>query len=99
MRFFSKFRSSDFFSPDGLDPIVVCVCVLSHVLLSAAPWTVVHQALLPMKFSCEEFWRGVLFPTPEDLPYPGIEPESLASPALADEFFTTSATWEAQSYR
>ena len=37
----------------------------------------------------------VLFPTPGDLPNPGIEPTSLASPALVDRFFTTSTTWEA----
>ena len=35
------------------------------------------------------------FPTPGDLPNPGIEPVSLASPALAGGFFTTGATWEA----
>ena len=81
-----------------MDLILLCVCALSHVQLSAALWTVVHQALLPMQFSCEESWHRVLFPTPEDLPDPGIEPESLASPALADEFFTTSASWEARSY-
>jgi len=36
----------------------------------------------------------VSFPTPGDLPNPGIEPVSLASPALAGRFFTTNATWE-----
>ena len=35
------------------------------------------------------------FPTPRDLPDPGMEPSSLASPALAGRFFTTSANWEA----
>ena len=37
----------------------------------------------------------VPFPSPGDLPDPGIEPSSLMSPALAVRFFTTSATWEA----
>ena len=37
----------------------------------------------------------VAVPTPGDLPYPGIEPVSLESPALAGGFFTTSTTWEA----
>ena len=40
-------------------------------------------------------WSGLPCPPPEDLPNPGIEPMSLTSPALADSFFTTSATWEA----
>jgi len=45
-----------------------------------------------IEFSRQEYWSGLLFPTPGDLPEQGIEPES---PALADGFFTTSATWEA----
>ena len=50
-----------------------------------------------MGFSRQEFWSGLPFPTPEDLPNPGIKPTSLMSPALAEGFFTTSATWEAPS--
>ncbi|ELR60422.1 hypothetical protein M91_18989, partial [Bos mutus] len=50
------------------------------------------QAPLSMKFSRQEYWSGVPFPTPGDLPNPGIEPASLRSPALADGFFTTSPT-------
>ena len=42
-------------------------------------------------------WSGLPFPFPEDLPHPRIKPMSLMSPPLADGFFTTSATWEAQS--
>ena len=45
-------------------------------------------------FSRQEHWRGLLFPSPGDLPDPGIEPVSLMSPALAGRFFTTSSTWE-----
>lgn len=41
-------------------------------------------------------WSGLPFPTLGDLPKPRIEPASLASPALASGFFTTSATWEAR---
>ena len=40
----------------------------------------------------------VPFPSPGDLPDPGIEPSSLMSPALAGRFFSTSTTWEAQYY-
>ena len=50
---------------------------------------VAHQAPLSMEFSKQEDWSGLLFPTPEDLPNPGIEPAFLGPPALADGFFTT----------
>ena len=42
-----------------------------------------------MGFSWQEYWSGLSFPTPGDLPDPGIKPISLASPALAGGFFTT----------
>ena len=57
------------------------------------PWTVAHQAVLSMKFPGEEYWSGLPGPPPGDLPYSGIEPTSLVSPALAGGFLTTSATW------
>ena len=60
-----------------------------------APWTVAHQAPLPMEFSRQEYWSGVPFLTPGDLPNPGVEPAFLASPALAGGFFTTSDPREA----
>ena len=70
-----------------------CVCsvaqLLSFVGLFVTLWTVEHQALLSREFSKQEYWNGLPFPTPGDLPDPGIEPASLASPALAGEFFTT----------
>ena len=56
---------------------------------------VAHQAPLSMGFSRQEYWSGLPCPSPGDLPNPGIESESLTSPALADGFFTTSSTWEA----
>ena len=49
-----------------------------------------------MGFSRQEYWSELPFPTPGDLPDPGIEPTSLISPALAGRFFTASAAWEAQ---
>ena len=49
-----------------------------------------------MEFSRQEYWNGFPFPSPGDLPDPGIEPASLVSPALAGGFFTTWATWETQ---
>ena len=68
--------------------------MLSCVLLFAASYTVACQAPLPIEFSRQEYWGGVPFPTPRDLPNSGIEPESLVSPASAGGFFT-STTWEA----
>ena len=44
-----------------------------------------------MGFSRQEYWRGFPFPAPEDLPHPGMEPASLASPTLAGGFFTTAS--------
>ena len=55
----------------------------------ATPWTVAWQAPLSMGFSRQEYWRGLPFPSPGDLPDPGIEPNSLVSPALARGFSTT----------
>ena len=49
---------------------------------SATPWTAAYQAPPSMGFSRQEYWSGVPFPSPGDLPDPGIEPESPA--LLAD---------------
>ena len=51
----------------------------SHVRLFVTPWTVARQAPLSMEFSGQEYWSGLSFPSPGDLPDPGIEP---GSPAL-----------------
>ena len=74
--------------------VCVCVCTLGYSVMSnsAAPWTVVSQAPLPMEFSMEEPWSGLPFPTPGDLPDPWIESASLVSPALARWFFIPSPT-------
>ena len=77
--------------------MILC-CVqnrFNHVQL-CDPMTAAHQALLSMGFSKEDCWSGLPCLPPEDLPNPGIEPMSLIPPALVGEFFTTSATWEAQ---
>ena len=49
-------------------------------------WAIARQAPLSMGFFKEEYWSGLPFPSPGDLPDPGIEP---VSPALVDRFFTT----------
>ena len=68
----------------------------SHVRLFAVLWTVALQAPLSMGFSRQNYWSGVPCLPPGDLPQPWIKPATLLSPSLADGFFTTSATWEAQ---
>ena len=73
------------------------MCVFSHSVVSdsVTPWTVACQAPLSAEFSRQEYWSGVPFPSLGDLPDPGSKPLSLAFPALAGRFFTTSVTWEA----
>ena len=56
----------------------------SHVHLFATLWTVARQAPLSMGFSWQEYWSGVPLPLPGDLLDPGIEPDSLKSPALKE---------------
>ena len=69
--------------------VCVCVCVksLSRVRVFETPWTVVRQAPLSMGFSRQEYWSGLPFPSPGDLPNPGIEPGSpaLQADALSSE--------------
>ena len=60
--------------------------MLNCVQLFAAPWTVAHQVPLSMEFFMQEYWNGLPFPPPGDLPNPGIE---TASPAFIRGFFTT----------
>ena len=60
-------------------PKRVLLCsVTQSCQLSAAPWTVAHQAPLFMGFSRQEYWSGLPFPSPGDLLEQGIEPSSLA---------------------
>ena len=73
-----------------LSYIYMCVLVCSVVSDSATPWTVAHQAPPSAEFFRQEFWSGLPFPPPGDLPGPGIKPVTLSSPALASRFFTTT---------
>ena len=52
------------------------VKLLSRVQLFVTPWTVAYQAPPSMGFSRQEYWSGLPFPSPGDLPDPGIEPRS-----------------------
>ena len=75
-----------------------CACMLSHfshVWLFVTPWTVACQALLSMGFSRQEYWNGLLIPSPGDLPDPGIKSTFFMSAYIGGGFFTARATWEA----
>ena len=63
-------------------------CTHAHSVVSdsVTPWTVACQAPLSIGFSWQEYWSGLPFPPPGDLPDPGIK---LMSPALAGGFFTS----------
>ena len=80
--------------------VCVCVCVcmhthlLSHVQLFATIWTVAHQAPLSVGFPRQEYWRGLPFPSPGDLPNTGIQP---MSPAFAKQILYHCTTREAPS--
>ena len=64
------------------------MCMLSCVQHFATPWTAAHQAPLPMEFSMQEYWNGLPFPSPGDLPDPRMES---TSPALAGRLFITES--------
>ena len=58
--------------------------LLSRAQLFATPQIIAHQAPLFIELSRQEYWSGLSFPSPEDLPNPGIKPTSSVSPSLAD---------------
>ena len=58
------------------------VKLFSCVQLFATPWTVAHRAPLSIEFSRQEYWSGLPFLPPGDIPHPGIEPRS---PALQSD--------------
>ena len=70
--------------------MLMCCAHRSVVFNSLFPRA--RQAPLPMEFAGQEYWSGVPFPAPEDLPNLGSEPTSLVSPALAGGLFTPSTT-------
>ena len=66
-------------------------CVLSHtshIWLFATPWIIAHQTTLSMEFSRKEYWSGLPYPPPDDLPGLEIEPASPATPPLAGRLIT-----------
>ena len=75
------------FSSSLLKCSIMVMKSLRHVRLFVTPWTVAHQAPPSMEFSRQEYWSGLPFPSPGDLPNPGIEPRSptLQADALPSE--------------
>ena len=73
----------------------VKVKLLSHVRLFATPWAVAYQAPPSVGFSRQEYWSGLPFTSPGDLPNPGIEP---GSPALQADALPSEPPGEAQKY-
>ena len=69
------------------------LCMLSCVELFDSPWTIALQASLSMGFPRREYWSGLFFASPVDLPNPGIKPPS---PALAEGFFTADPSGKPQ---
>ena len=86
--------------------VIAFVFMSSYWVVSdsfATPWIVAHQAPLSMGFSKQEYWTGLPFPTPGDLPNPGIKP---VSPALQANFLSTEQSgklldleWERHNLR
>ena len=79
-------------------PCIMIICyyevkcqLLSRVQVFVIPWTVAQQAPLPMEFSRQEYWSGFPFPSPGDIPNPGIEPRS---PALQTDSLPSESNWE-----
>ena len=72
-----------------MSAVKVCVHAqsLSRVRLFVTPWTVAHRASLSVEFPRQEYCSGLPFPSPGDLPNPGIEATSPASPLLTGIFF------------
>ena len=95
----------DFWAPELREQIFLlfmllsgrCVCShFSRVQLFGSPWTAARQAPLSLGFSRQEYWSGLPFPPPEDLPELGTEPMCLMSPTRAGRFFKLTpvcGTW------
>ena len=80
----------------GTCVVLCCVCSLSCVWLFVTPWTVACQAPLSMRFSRQEYWSGVPFPSLGYLPHPGIKPRS---PALHTDSLLSETPGHYSLYR
>ena len=87
-----KLTTTHSLTSESWEALVYYVCsVLSHSVVSNSfrPQTIAHQAPLSMGFSRKEYWSGLPFPTPRDLPNSGIRPASVLHPCLGRQIFTT----------
>ena len=90
--------AGSFFITELSEKSYICVCVrvlssFSRVRLSVTIWPVAHQGPLSMGFSRQEYWNGLPFPSPGDLPDLGIEPRS---PALQEDALPSEKLRESQ---
>ena len=91
MRFWPSFKEAGFpwmLPGSKWKGVILHVLSLQSCLTLATPWTVALQVPLSMRFPRQEYWSGLPFASPGDLPDPGIELTSVTSPALAGGFFT-----------
>ena len=73
----------------------VCACArFTYVQLFTSPWTVACQAPLSVEFSRQEYWRGLPFSSPGNLPHPGTETVSLRISCVGRQILYYCATWE-----
>ena len=77
----------DWCSPSSKHRVLVAQSCLTFTI----PWIVAHQAPLTMEFSRQEYWSGLPFPPPGDLPNPGIKPRS---PALQADSLPSEPPWK-----
>ena len=75
--------------------VCVCLCVLSLSQLCPTLWTVACQAPLSMEFSRQEYWSRLSFPTPGDLPNPGMETHISCASCIGRWILYHWVTWEA----
>ena len=85
--YYMKHPTPKFFKSEScllINNLFFCCCAVLCAVVSDSlrHWTVDHQASLPIGFFRQEYWNGLPFPPPRNLPDPGMEPMSPVSPAL-----------------
>ena len=73
--------------------------LLTPVRLFATPWTIAHQVPLPLGFPKQEYWSGLPFPPPGNLPHPGIQSGSPAFSCISRWILYQGATWEPKNFK
>ena len=91
--FYRLYSTESYFTVLAMFLYVRCMYAQSCPICET-PWTVACQTPLSMGFPRQEYWSGLQFSSPGDLPDPGLKPISPATPIFAGRFFSTSTTWE-----